>query len=558
MMKSGFLTICVLLLGLASCKYGPWLKYLYPHRPGHFPKFSRHEKFVGGANHFRTCYDVTFYNIDVGPDWNKRYLKGRVDIHFTTLHSFDTLLLDLHPCFKVTSINTQNSAARIKRKKDALFVIFKEKQLQGTKNVISINYEGYPVQAKVLSQIQSIHFNSDSSGKPYINTSSQGIGSHRLWPCKYLLYDKPDSSAMRITLPKGMVAVSNGKLRKFEEGKVLDSYSWFNSYPINIYNICFEAGDFVKLDIPYANGSAYVFRYNEEKAKRHFKQVPEIIIYLESVFGEYPWKNDGYKLIETPVIDGMEHQTAISCSFNFRNNGAGYDDLIVHETAHEWMGNSITAFDYSDVWIHESFANYAEYLYYEHMWGSKKYWDAMAYILSHEDEIKRRMVNKSAVVKPSGVRYCSWASNRDQDIYGKGALMLHTFRYMLQDDSLFFKIIRTFYTEHERSIVNTKTWTDHVNKISGKNYDWFFKQYLYNYKLPEFNYSLVTEKKTGITSLEFQWKNTFAGFTMPVWIIDGKDTMKLSPVTEKQKIRISDAEKFRVIKGTGLFNVVRK
>jgi hypothetical protein len=69
---------------------------------------------------------------------------------------------------------------------------------------------------------------------------------------------------------------------------------------------------------------------------------------------------------------------------------------------------------------------------------------------------------------------------------------------------------------------------------------------------------LVTEKKTGITSLEFQWKNTFAGFTMPVWIIDGKDTMKLSPVTEKQKIRISDAEKFRVIKGTGLFNVVRK
>jgi hypothetical protein len=54
--------------------------------------------------------------------------------------------------------------------------------------------------------------------------------------------------------------------------------------------------------------------------------------------------------------------------------------------------------------------------------------------------------------------------------------MLHTLRCTMEDDTLFFKLLRSFYPEHGRTIVRTKTFTDHVNKITASNYDWFFKQ----------------------------------------------------------------------------------
>jgi aminopeptidase N len=522
-----------------------------PHRDGHFPRFNKHEKFVGSINHFRTCYDVTFYDIDVTPDIDKKYLTGKIDIHFTTVNDFDTLLLDMDPCFKITSISSEHSSIKYKRKKDALFVVFKDKQKTGDKNVIHISYEG---KADSPDKVATVHWEKDQNGKPYINTSSQGLGSYRLWPCKYLLYDKPDSSAVRITVPKGLVAVSNGKLRKKEDNETTVSYAWINHNPINIYNICFEVADFASFEIPYANGSAYVFSYNEEKAKKHFEQIPSIIKYLESVFGEYPWKNDGYKIIETPKVGGMEHQTAISCQLNYINNNGVFDDLIVHETAHEWMGNNITAFDYSDVWIHESFANYCEFLYYEHVAGHKYYMHAMNWWLSHQKKRKNEL-NEVPIVKPEGVRYCSWAAERDGNIYAKGAYMLHTLRCTLEDDTLFFKLLKTFYTENAKTIVRTKTFTDHVNKITGQNYDWFFKQYLYKYKVPKLVYSFEKAKDSELFEFKYQWKDTDKDFVLPIWVADRNDTIKLFPTSELKKHTTMNGINFSIVRQTGLFDV---
>ena len=97
--------------------------------------------------------------------------------------------------------------------------------------------------------------------------------------------------------------------------------------------------------------------------------------FFEETFGPYPFYSDGYCLVETSYL-GMEHQSCIAYGNKFKKGYLGYfpgkidfDFIIIHETAHEWWGNSLSMEDISDMWIHEAFATYSEALYVEEMYG---------------------------------------------------------------------------------------------------------------------------------------------------------------------------------------------
>ena len=104
----------------------------------------------------------------------------------------------------------------------------------------------------------------------------------------------------------------------------------------------------------------------------HFEQVKEQLSFYEKTFGNYPWQRDGYKLVESPYA-GMEHQSAIAYGNGYKNNRLGFDYIILHETAHEWWGNSVTAYDLADAWIHEGFATFSEALFVENKFGHEAY-----------------------------------------------------------------------------------------------------------------------------------------------------------------------------------------
>ena len=92
----------------------------------------------------------------------------------------------------------------------------------------------------------------------------------------------------------------------------------------------------------------------------------------------YPFKRDGFGLVESPY-EGMEHQSAIAYGNGFEKNTGNeyrnriFDYIIVHEAAHEWWGNSVTAADMADIWIHEGFATYAELMFIENRFGKEEY-----------------------------------------------------------------------------------------------------------------------------------------------------------------------------------------
>jgi aminopeptidase N len=259
----------------------------------------------------------------------------------------------------------------------------------------------------------------------------------------------------------------------------------------------------------------YVLDYNAKRASTHFLQVKPMIACYEKYFGKYAFYKDGYKLVETNYW-GMEHQSCVAYGNEYKNNKFGFDFIIIHESGHEWWGNHISCSDEADMWIHESFTTYAEALYLE---CRKGYDTAVKYLLYQENKI----VDKYPIIGPYNVNF--QGTSDDNDMYYKGTWMLHTFRHVVDNDSLFFGILKGLQNHFSYQSTCTDSVVAYINKASGKNYTPFFTEYLKYAAPPEFAYE-INEEKNGI-QLKYKWVAGVKDFNMPVKITSAiKDGIK--------------------------------
>lgn len=502
-----------------------------PKKAGKYPQFTEETRLRGTLTRYRSCYDVKHYDINISIMPESKSLKGYVDIHAVAAGDFDTLQVDLYENLKLNSIEVNGVNAGFKRKEGAVFVAVSGGMKKGGKLVMRVNYEGKPMIARKPPWAGGMVWKKDKNGKPWIGVACEGDGASLWWPNKDHLSDEPDSTSINITVPAGLMAVANGRLRDSIPNGRETTYKWFVSHPINNYNITVYVGDLVKLHDTYQSKISdktldldhYVLSYNYEKAKKHFAQLKPQLDFYEKYFGEYPWYRDGFKLVESPFA-GMEHQSAIAYGNGYKDGYDGFDYIILHETAHEWWGNSVTAFDLAHVWIHEGFASYCEALYVEH---SRNYRAYMGYLRGQAIMIK----NKRPVVGPEGYHYFDY---RDGDVYNKGSWILHTLRLTLNDDLLFFDILKTFSLAYREKQVVSQDFIDLVNAKTGKDYTWFFNQYLYKRKIPvlEFYWSDHGD-------LYYRWSGVNEDFKMPLEVtVNGMVRFTITPSTEMAIARI--------------------
>ncbi|MES2762824.1 MAG: M1 family metallopeptidase [Bacteroidota bacterium] len=529
---------------LQSCQYKPYLKYYFTSKKTHLPKFKKWDKFVGSnSNPLRSSYNITCYDwlVHVQPD--KKQISSSMKIYFRMESAQDSIMLDMQKHLSVDEIKSTVPLKKYKRKKDVLFIVFNRELQKGEQVMLEISYHGQPVH---MLENTAINWNKDKNNKPWICTATEGIGTHHMMPCKNMLNDEPDSCFIRVGVPKDLVGVSNGKLEGITETANENIYNWSVHNPINIYNISFNVGDYVKLEKDYRDIDGvdrkigiYSLSYNKTIADTFYDQAPLIVGQLEKLYGTYPWWKDGLKIIETKMPNGlcMEHQSGISMTDAYVNVFKGINLTMVHEIAHEWWGNNISAFDYADLWLHEGFAQYSEALFAEAHMGKEMY---KRYIYKFYYSIK----NKRSVIKPYDVGYNNLIHHDDQDIYDKGAILLHTLRMELNNDSLFFKTFKTAQQRFSKSNITSEQFITLFNEETKRDFTPFFNVYLRQTTPPVLEYHLNRSQVDSIT-LEYKWANKLPeNFKMKVNFWNEKKLNPLYPTSEMQQLKFSVKERY--------------
>lgn len=526
-----YLLALIMALLFGSCSL-PGMEMKNPKREGKIPKFSEEQILLGELTAYRTCYNVNYYDLDIHVLDESESLKGKVEIHANAVANFDTLQIDLHPNFTILSLKDKTTGKMLNyhRKHRAVFV--ETPHVEGDDFILVVEYEGQPFEAKKAPWKGGFVWKKDSQDKPWIGVACESDGASLWWPLKDHTADEPDSVRMTYHVKKGLVGVGNGVLERVDKTGTEDSYTWFVSYPINTYNITVYVGDFAHLKDQYKGFKGdtltlnyYVLKNHCGKAEQHFRQTHHILRVYERTFGLYPWYEDGFKMIESPYA-GMEHQSAIAYGNGYKNGYAFQTDyIILHETAHEWWGNSITVKDLADVWIQEGFATYSESVYYEQMLG-EKYYDLN--LKGNRQSIK----NKYPVVGVEGRRWFHF--RKHSDVYVKGAWILHTLREQLDNDKLFFEIISGFYDTYKYKLVSSQDFINFVNQETGADYQWFFDQYLHQHQVPVLEYSVT---KSG--ELTYFWNNVDASFDqLKVKLKVNEEVVVLTPSTRSQSYTI--------------------
>ncbi len=501
-----------------------------PEEPNKPPKFDKETIMLGELTPMRSSYDVSYYNLDLDIDPKKKFISGSVTMHATALSDFDMFQLDLDQNFEISSLKDAWTGEELVYSRDQRGVFIVRNTLESEPFRIQITYSGKPKKAKKPPWKGGFVWDKDDNNLPWAGVTCESEGASIWWPCKDHTSDEPDSMDVHLTVPNMVKAISNGVLQSTDNQEEKTTYNWKISQPINVYNVTFYLGDFESIsnNLPSITGDSisleyYVLPKNKEKATSHFKQVEEVIHAFEKIIGPYPWKEDGFKLIEAPY-EGMEHQSAIAYGSGFKNDLYDtYDYIIIHETAHEWWGNAISVADLSDVWIQEGFATYSEYLFLEKT-DCENCADQLLNFYQHT------INNKYPVVSFPDRRWFHF--RKSSDVYVKGAWILHTLRQQVGDE-LFFDIIRTFYYRFRYQVVDSQDFIDVVNEKTTKNYNWFFEQYLYHYQIPELHFTILNGR------LYYHWKKTLPGFNQLEIKLDfGNQVLTITPTQDEQELEL--------------------
>ena len=276
-----------------------------------------------------------------------------------------------------------------------------------------------------------------------------------------------------------------------------------------------------------------------------FAQVPGMLAAFEHVLGPYPFRRDGYKLVQVPYA-GMEHQSAVAYGNHFQNGYLGrdlsssgwgnqWDFIIIHESGHEWFGNNVTTADLADMWVHEGFTNYLETLFTTREFGVEAGND---YVIGTRKLIR----NNKTIIPPYGVN-----QEGSGDMYNKGAGLLHHIRETINNDSLFRDILIGLNQEFRHQTVDSRQVESYFIKRAGIDLQPLFDQYLRTNKVPVLEYN-----QSGQT-LKLRLSNCNESLKVPIRV-DGKKPIEILLTTQWQEFKVEENVSIKSISDNYYFN----
>jgi len=455
-------------------------------------------------------YDVKHYNLDLEVSNTSSKVSGNVTILSEVVSTkLDTFVVELinttsannYTYMIVDSVKINQTIHPLNHTNDLIIVPLINSLKQGTLFTAQVFYHGLAT----MFDYQKLYDGTivSNTGIRVVEkqkqsfTMSESRGAKVWWPCKQDLTDKADSVTFTITTDSTNLSGSNGVLKstKYLLNKKV-KYKWETKYPTDYYLVSFVVGPY-KEYITYAPLSSStdsvkiqsLFNVNSPNYQRNLKGIEvtkRLIKVYSDLLGDYPFKNEkyGYCVVDTSV-DGMENQTMTTINSNafdtipssFSYYASSW--VTAHELAHSWFGDYVTCKSWNDIWINEGFATYMEYVALQklHLNELAKEWMSA----SHQ---YARQYNGSV-----------YLTNIDEDqrvfnfglTYKKGAIILHTLRYEINNDSTFFKGIKDYLFKYAHSVASVPDFKKVMETTTGLNLSEFFNQWYYGAAYPVFN-----------------------------------------------------------------------
>ncbi|SFP74081.1 M1 family metallopeptidase [Sphingomonas rubra] len=463
----------------------------------------------------------------------ERYrLEGVATLGFTAIKPVARLILDLDSNLPVSAVAVDGAplpAGRITRPDGQLIVTLPRPLAAGEKTSVRITYGGTPHVALNAPWDDGVVWSKTKDGRLWFATTAEGYGCDLFWPCLDFPRGEPAMATIHVTVPKGLEAPSNGRLLGIDtlpDGRT--RWNWRARQP-NTYAIALNVGPYEEVTGTYKSrfGNSIPMTYwylpgERPQAEKLFAEFAPTLDFFESVVGPYPFGDEKLGVVETPH-KGMEHQTINAYGNNYAKAVEGFDWLFQHELAHEWFGNQLTAGDWDDYWLHEGYGTLMQPMYGEWREGRARYQAMMqgsrAGIANKVPMVRGRSVTEEEVYEPS-------RGGPGQDIYNKGAWMLHSLRWLIGEPAFRDVTRLAVYGRTDPKPGNftprygsTAEYEGFVRQVTGKDYGWFFDTYLRRAALPE----LVETRSDGTLSLA--WKAPGGAFPMPVEVeVDGRRT----------------------------------
>ena len=490
-MKRSFLSI-ILFLSF-SVVFSQWSEtYNIEGKCSHMPadnNFKSLDHIYDWQSDYLNDYDITFYFLDIEVSNTTTFVSGNVTINAGAVVLLDTFAFELLEVMEVDSFFMNGVKYETYfREGDNVLVPVAEIP-SGQSFSVQIFYQGNSGTTGFLSGLHKNY--SEKYDKHMVYSLSEPFGAKSWFPVKQDLEDKADSCWVFLTTGSENMAGAQGLLTNTVDlGNGKTRYEWKSNYPIDYYLISFAVTDYMEYNIyayPEAmNGDSILIQnyiYNDPQClannKNGMDATAEMIEVFSDLFSLYPFHEEKYGHCLTQLGGGMEHQTMTTIgNFGF--------DLVAHELGHMWFGDNITCATWSDIWINEGFATYSNYLAQEYIHG----WDAGKTFITG--------AQNSAMSQPGGSVYIpedqitqenQWRIFNGRLSYNKGAAIIHMLRHEIQDDELFFDVLRTYQTSFKDSTATGDDFKNVAENVTGMDFDQFFDQWYYGQGYP--NYDLV-------------------------------------------------------------------
>ena len=468
----------------------------------------------------RIWWDIQHYALSIKPDYVNKTITGKnvIEYNVTDKKHSDLMQIDLVSPLKIDSVFQKEKKVDFTQNQNIWYLKLSKNQAS-KKNKITIYYSGKPTESIKPPWDGGLVWAKDSLNRPWISVACQYKGASLWYPCKNTMYDEPDHGAsIAVTTPDTLIAISNGRLKnKIENHDGTQTYQWEIKNPISHYGISFYIGKYINISQVYQGKKGkltmdyWVLDYNKTKAEKHM--IPEVNSTMKSLehwFGPFPFYDDGFKMADAPYI-GMEHQSAIAYGGGYKrgtnkkggdisNTGWGKktDKIIVHEMAHEWFGNNMTAADIADRWIQEGFAGLAEELVIADIAGKQAGNEFMSGRF-------RTIENDKPIIARYGIN-----EDGSQDNYVKGWAILHMIKSIVDNDSKYREVLQGLNRDFYHKIVTTKQIENYISLNTAIDFQYLFDQYLRTNLVPVLEYQIKDNQ------LLYSYSNCNDNFAMPI------------------------------------------